>query len=511
MPKKGRPVTQCQHCRQERKKRSAHVRCDCGETDKPHHPKEKCIHLREADERTKFFDEELQAQGCCCHHGGECNCSTIKKEAKDAAPRGPAVSKPRLDSVKSDASITVFQNGHHKPVHRNHAAHECGMPYKLPTSKCHGENNPARVARRSVDSLALDGAMPFSPSGYTPQTSAPFLNERRQSKSEQHSPRTSPIDLNIDERRMATMDFSALTEIQTNQSIQSMDNEFYGFQIDTASGSGDNSYDPWSALPSADSGVLPNNNPFGVWPTSSDISGAVQPALTAASSGTQSEIDEIPQMEDFYGFNGFGMPSIQEDDVSLSGASGIGLPQPNRRSLPPNFFRASDVMAPNQNGDWQIPTDDQINEGKTASLNSGDSSDYEDTWQAPPLPLITAMPHRSIPVLPNGRPASQSIGPGNAPNDEIIQQLFPEIDVNGAVFESPQADETPDLPTGTDKLLASANCSSPMKYGSVDNDMGFTSQPWTDGSMSVPNDSYTFEFEQDFSNPEFDNSNNWTR
>ncbi|KAI7656840.1 hypothetical protein KC319_g9647, partial [Hortaea werneckii] len=27
VPKKGRPVTQCQHCRQERKKRSAHVSC----------------------------------------------------------------------------------------------------------------------------------------------------------------------------------------------------------------------------------------------------------------------------------------------------------------------------------------------------------------------------------------------------------------------------------------------------------------------------------------------------
>lgn len=51
VPKKGRPVSQCQHCRLERKKRSAHVSCDCGSADKPHHDKGKCIHLREAQDR----------------------------------------------------------------------------------------------------------------------------------------------------------------------------------------------------------------------------------------------------------------------------------------------------------------------------------------------------------------------------------------------------------------------------------------------------------------------------
>ena len=38
--KKGRPVSQCQHCRSMRKSRSSHVKCDCGE--KTH----KCIHLK---------------------------------------------------------------------------------------------------------------------------------------------------------------------------------------------------------------------------------------------------------------------------------------------------------------------------------------------------------------------------------------------------------------------------------------------------------------------------------
>src|SRR4051794_13169815 len=29
--KKGRPVSQCQHCRSMRKSRSSHIKCDCGE------------------------------------------------------------------------------------------------------------------------------------------------------------------------------------------------------------------------------------------------------------------------------------------------------------------------------------------------------------------------------------------------------------------------------------------------------------------------------------------------
>lgn len=38
--KKGRPVSQCAHCRAMRKSRSAHVKCDCGEKTS------KCAHLQ---------------------------------------------------------------------------------------------------------------------------------------------------------------------------------------------------------------------------------------------------------------------------------------------------------------------------------------------------------------------------------------------------------------------------------------------------------------------------------
>jgi hypothetical protein len=39
--KKGRPVSQCNHCRTMRKSRSAHIKCDCGEKTS------KCAHLQQ--------------------------------------------------------------------------------------------------------------------------------------------------------------------------------------------------------------------------------------------------------------------------------------------------------------------------------------------------------------------------------------------------------------------------------------------------------------------------------
>jgi hypothetical protein len=44
--KKGRPVSQCAHCRTLRKSRSAHVKCDCGEKS---HGKAACSHLKEGE------------------------------------------------------------------------------------------------------------------------------------------------------------------------------------------------------------------------------------------------------------------------------------------------------------------------------------------------------------------------------------------------------------------------------------------------------------------------------
>ena len=511
VPKKGRPVTQCQHCRLERKKRSAHVKCDCGETEKVHHSKEKCIHLREAEERAKagFHDESTkkieedpyhlaavaEEQGCCCHHGGKCACSIVKKESQlkdNTPPHGPAVQKPRLETMKSEGSITVFANGHHKPVHkRNHAAHDCGMPYKMPMPRAHTDNSVATQARRSVDSLALDSNMPWKQAPVPLQPKHSFNTERRLSKSEHPSPTltASGCCSDLSGAKLSPFNFSELGLVQTNQSVDSSASDATGFPLDPMSSITDASFDPWSTFPSADS-TMPNNNPFGAWPTAFDHSNVAQPALTAASSGTQSEVDELPNMDDLYGFP---MPSIQEDAGSFNLDETVtDSTNSNRRSLPPGFFGNPNFVA-SLPSDWQTTADFVVTMKPTANETSMGFPDFWDTPTITPMSGVTQS-DTSMAFNP-GRPQSQSVGPGNAPNDDLIKQLFPEIDVNGGAFGQPNPTSAVDL-----KRLGGLPIptSSPgTDIGPMDESSGFTSQPWSDGSLSIPNDDFASPYNLD--------------
>ena len=160
--KKGRPVSQCQHCRGLRKTRASHVQCECG--SKPH-GKDDC----NDNEGLGVFQTDPAAspptqdhQICCCSHGARCTCA-LKNEYLDTVseidppivPPGRSRSsrKPRLLKADSDNSLTVFTNGHHKPVHKNNdSAHQRGLPYKIPIPHSVPGND---AARRSTDSLPL--------------------------------------------------------------------------------------------------------------------------------------------------------------------------------------------------------------------------------------------------------------------------------------------------------------------------------------------------------------------
>ncbi|KAI9834076.1 MAG: hypothetical protein M1819_003361 [Sarea resinae] len=143
--KKGRPVSQCTHCRGLRKSRAAHVKCDCGEKTRAKGP---CTHLDKTDTKS-------ETPACSCNHGAKCTCS-VKKEQLDpvfefdgldsASSSSAELRKPRLPSVQSETSLTVFANGHHKPVHKhNHMAHKCGAPYTIPRSHTiHGSTELSR-------------------------------------------------------------------------------------------------------------------------------------------------------------------------------------------------------------------------------------------------------------------------------------------------------------------------------------------------------------------------------
>jgi hypothetical protein len=527
VPKKGRPVTQCQHCRQERKKRSAHVRCECGEADKPHHPKEKCIHLREAEEKAKangFFEDHhdekdpshlaavTEEQDCCCPHGGKCTCALLKKEDDfgGSPPHGkPAVQKPRLESHKSESAITVFANGHHKPVHRkNHAAHECGMPYKMPMPRHKQDPSASRIARRSMDNLSLNTQNMVNIPSANPTPLFPAA--RRMSKSEQTSPRLRPSLFGnlqgLSDNQLSTIDFIGLDSVRTNDTAQSTTSES-GFQTtDPISSVADNFFDPWSALPSGDSQTLPNNNPFGVWPTRHDLSGVNQPALTAASSGTQSEADEIPIMEDVFEP---GMPSIQEDvNFDRNGLMPDNTNLNNRRSLPPNFFGNADFAMTFNNTNWPAQFDAYNNTNdkmKVMDLQQ-QSPMFDNTWQMPmSQPLGEAPPH---PVAGLPMPAAPSIPQSSGtrtPPDDIMRTLFPEMDFDDDTFG---ADNTFKQASQT----SAPSITSAIDLGALsDADMTFVTQSWTDGSLSVPNDPFTspYAFSDDYSSQNY--SSGWTQ
>lgn len=204
--KKGRPVSQCHHCRGLRKSRSAHIRCDCADTS---HSAGQCPH---ADKSVK------DPTACCCSHGGKCSCSIKKESHLDTVPEldvagevdHPTLDfpKPRLVPTHSDSTLTVFANGHHKPVHKhNHMSQKCGVPYKIP--RPHTAHGHSEVARRSVDNLAsthgvdaLHGSSPIRDSILSAQ------DEFRLVRSEQGSPHRSVTGLDELNGQLPPLDLS---------------------------------------------------------------------------------------------------------------------------------------------------------------------------------------------------------------------------------------------------------------------------------------------------------------
>ncbi|KAI9826585.1 MAG: hypothetical protein M1832_006181 [Thelocarpon impressellum] len=164
-------VADCHHCRGLRKSRSAHVKCDCGEGG-AHHGQGQCGH-GDKSHAHGAANQHDQGAPCCCSHGGRCSCA-LKKEPQlpqlpqhhlDPVPELDAAAaagrdhdrtvdfpKPRLATANSEGALTVFANGHHKPVHKhNHMSQKCGVPYTIP--RPHTVHGQSEMARRSVDSL----------------------------------------------------------------------------------------------------------------------------------------------------------------------------------------------------------------------------------------------------------------------------------------------------------------------------------------------------------------------
>lgn len=507
MPKKGRPVTQCQHCRQERKKRSAHVSCDCGDSGKHHHPREKCIHLREAEERAKAGQQEepsiekdpahlatiAEEQGCCCHHGGKCTCSMLKRETGDAtAPHGPAV-KPRLEKAPSDGSITHFVNGHHKPVHRkNNAAHEHGMPYRLPVPRSNSQHSSD--SNLSTESLPLENPVPLQGS-WLPLTSAPFNPGRRRSKSEQASPRLNPEAYlgGLPDFTAAPMDFASLTPMRTNESAHSATSSTVGFPaFDHMSGFSEDDMDPWTDMSGLDTTTVKPTNQNRLQALSSySPDASYQPDMTDPSSGAQSESDDVASVGSIYGIS---MPSYQaEPPLDMSNPNS---PNTNRHSLPPGFFGNADFSHGSMTNEWQtaVANSAAAHHGKLSSspLN------IEGAWQQRSVMSNSPTSYDNSPI--GSRPQSRSLGPSSAPNNDVLRELFPEMDLDNISNLSQSQPQLASRKTFSG-MPSSMLTSAPIAFNQQpvfeqqalqqSTEGGMTSQPWTDGSYSIPHDNYT--------------------
>lgn len=188
--KKGRPVSQCQHCRAMRKSRASHVKCDCGE--KTH----KCIHLKTTVEGHK--------DSCCCNHGGRCTCSHKKEPPQlDTVPesdsereeshrskgtKGTSRSRRRANTTSAEGLLAFDSNGHHKPTYKHaKVSQKCG-PYQL--NRVNSLQSSSGMGNRSMDNL-LQGTGTDSRGNRSPSSTGACgssSQSQRQVRSEAASP-----------------------------------------------------------------------------------------------------------------------------------------------------------------------------------------------------------------------------------------------------------------------------------------------------------------------------------
>ena len=487
--------------------------CDCGDSGKHHHPREKCIHLREAEERAKAgLPEEssiekdpahltsiAEEQGCCCHHGGKCSCSILKRETDDpAAPHGPAV-KPRLEKTTSEGAITHFVNGHHKPVHRkNHAAHDHGMPYRLPVPRSNSDTSTENDFGQSTESLPLENNMQFQQDSWLPLTSGPFNPERRMSKSEQTSPRLNPSQPFLDglsDFAGAPIEFASLTPTRTRDSIHSAASSSMEFPpFDQSSAFYEDDLDPWTNMSTLDTVTIkPNQNQLNMQSWSSQSPDAMyQPDLTTPSSGTQSESGDIASMESIYGIS---MPYQDEPSDFNIEMGGANMMQGNRHSLPPGFFGNTDFTHGGMSNEWQtaIANSAAAKQGKP----SASPISMEGAWSQPGGGAVTTSPTSFESSPMDSRPQSRSLGPSSAPNNDALRELFPDMDLDN-ISSSPQPQTQMASRKTFSGMPSSMPTSAPIHFEQqqppplqASPEAGLTAQPWNDGSYTIPQDGYT--------------------
>ncbi|EGX93091.1 Copper fist DNA binding domain protein [Cordyceps militaris CM01] len=203
--KKGRPVSQCAHCRSMRKSRAAHIKCDCGEKTS------KCTHLQPT--------VEGHTETCCCNHGGRCTCALKKEPSLDtvpesdseqestdmhaialaaARPKPPFRPRRRANTIHADGGLSFDENGHHKPMAKhNRAAQKCN-PYQL--NRVNSTNSASSLGA-GVEGLSFT---------HNPNTPKGVVGRERRVKSETASPLMSASSFQFGPANLPPLDLSRI-------------------------------------------------------------------------------------------------------------------------------------------------------------------------------------------------------------------------------------------------------------------------------------------------------------
>jgi hypothetical protein len=243
------------------------------------------------------------ADYCCCSHGARCSCA-LKKEHLDPVPEsdsdeaslsstpGTEGKRPRALTAQSEGGLTVFSNGHHKPVHKNNMAHKCGLPYVVPRAHSIHGPSPSGLANRSVDNLPHTSTIDALHSeSHIKDSMVSAQQEQRMVKSEHGSPLMSPMS-NLDQLNslLPPLDLSVPGDYNFYSAIPDPEQPLFSAGLSAAS-------IDWSHYDGLD---FNNENfaasSYGQTPsfTGFDFSSIDQPALT-----TTSTSGEISEVEDF--------------------------------------------------------------------------------------------------------------------------------------------------------------------------------------------------------------------
>ncbi|KAI0379005.1 hypothetical protein F5Y04DRAFT_138674 [Hypomontagnella monticulosa] len=316
--KKGRPVSQCQHCRAMRKSRSSHVKCDCGE--KTH----KCAHLKQTLEGHK--------DSCCCNHGGRCTCSHKKEPSLDTVPESDSdaessshQAKPkaaprrrRTNTAHSEPVLSFDENGHHKPTQRHTKASQKSGPYSISRgSSMHRTGSTSSLGTKSVDRASR-----------TTGSSSP---DRRMAKSAQASPsidsanstfqqlngQLPPLDLSSINYSSSFDLFSGVSDYEppmfsAGLSATSVDwGQYDGLEIKGADSLTPSSFDQTQSYMGLDFGSASGGSGSNTEPTLTSNSGDVSETEDFASAFGGTE----PSFESFRGSYHLGIPQQQTSSM----------------------------------------------------------------------------------------------------------------------------------------------------------------------------------------------------